>query len=891
MRLIHRFLLTFALVASLAASVCAQSALITHTITTQRHVPPQLGRDLWFTMIKNYDDQGGKYYNLYVTSPQQTNIYVNMIGMVTKVLPVQPFTVASFNIPLGWEMKTSAIVENKAIHVWSNDGDICAYLMSHNPYTSDGMYIIPNIGWGKDNVVAAYNALFEGFGTYTYDFPSEMAIIANQDNTVVIITPSCDIRLESAPHACKTCVAHPKGMPFFETLNRGQCIQYESLLAQDAESFDMTGTVIHANKPVGVVGGSMCPNIPMGYPYCDHVCEMIPPIRTWGKTYISAPFYPGNPGKQWSSFLVIGTKANQIIYRSDPTYPKSVYTILGAQYGCYLRDDIDQPSRWTSDDPFLLVQYINSATYPDGVNADGDPAEVVLCPVEQWTKSVITQTPISIGNQSPYKNYVNILVQNQAVNSTLFDGQPIKLQTHLPIDADYSVYRISGVKAGAHTVTSDSNVSAYVYGYGFDESYAWAGTLGTGTFNSPDTVSPVAVTSGQCYSAHVELTDRGKTDSQLAFIRLDSIYNMSYSVDQNWMEGKGVPTSFYDMHVIDSTRTAYLKVSVFDLTGNLTTIVSNYAAQSAGIGPRNQLFGLAPLPDTTPTILYDTIANLGAAPFTIDFLRLLHGKSETGFQIDSAITTPLAVGERRLIKISFAPTKPGTFNDTILFGTACAMQFAFVSGHANTTNYRLGRYDFTGVPIGDSAVNPDNRSIMNLEVFNLSEALAVTIDSIWVDSTEFRYLDKVPFTVPPMGDIIQHFSFTPRYPAQVISLWHARSHTLGWDGLPLGDRSTILTGYGVLVPLSVEADSQQIYSAGLVSIKGGRGFHAVLPTRWSGPVSLEVTDLLGKAVYSTSFDAGAPPSFELGDVASGVYFYRLTNGKESSSGKIVITAR
>src|SRR5437868_3326165 len=209
-----RSLILFALLGVPVSALMAQNARSSHTIGHQTHVPPQLGRELWFTMVENYLDQSGKYYVLYVTSPVNTSVFVNMAGQATKVLPVQAMSVASFNIPLGWEIKSSAIVTNNAIHVWSKDGDISAYLMSHNPYTSDGMYIVPAIGWGKDYVVAGYGALYEGFGTYVYDFPSEFAIVADQDNTIVTITPTTDLRTESSPQACCSCVAHLKGQPF-----------------------------------------------------------------------------------------------------------------------------------------------------------------------------------------------------------------------------------------------------------------------------------------------------------------------------------------------------------------------------------------------------------------------------------------------------------------------------------------------------------------------------------------------------------------------------------------------------------------------------------------------------------------------------------------------------
>src|SRR3982750_2370720 len=117
---------TFVLVFG-AGSASAQNARIKHKIVSENHVPPQLGRDLWFSMIQNYEDQSGKYYALYVTSPKNTTAYVQSGGFV-KSLAINAYSVAVFNIPLGWEIKSSGVVEDKAIHVWSKDADLSCYL-------------------------------------------------------------------------------------------------------------------------------------------------------------------------------------------------------------------------------------------------------------------------------------------------------------------------------------------------------------------------------------------------------------------------------------------------------------------------------------------------------------------------------------------------------------------------------------------------------------------------------------------------------------------------------------------------------------------------------------------------------------------------------------------
>src|SRR5207248_1600387 len=160
--------------------------------------------------MQNYYAQSDKYIALYVTAKRKTKVYIEEGTDASTVQwkDVNPYQVTTFILPLGWEMKTAGIIENKAIHVWSKDADILGYMMSHSPATSDGMYIIPVIGWGTDYVAAGYAALDANAGQG--DDPSEFVIVASQNNTSVLITPACDFR----DNANGGIVAHPAGQAF-----------------------------------------------------------------------------------------------------------------------------------------------------------------------------------------------------------------------------------------------------------------------------------------------------------------------------------------------------------------------------------------------------------------------------------------------------------------------------------------------------------------------------------------------------------------------------------------------------------------------------------------------------------------------------------------------------
>ncbi len=786
--------------ASPASAQTITTGRITHTIVKSKVTPPSMGREFWVALAQNYLDESGKYYRIYITSANNTTAYVQMGNGPVTAVPVGAYKIGTANIPLGWEMKSSGVVENKGVHIWSNDADICCYLMSHNPYTSDGEYIIPNIGWGTDYVVAAYGALFEGFGSYVFDFPSEFTIVANQDNTVCTITPSADLRQAAAYPGNNTVVAYPAGVPFTVQLNRGQSVQYQTVKAQGVDGYDVTGTIIHSNQPVGVVGGSQCPNIPPDFPYCDHVTDMIPPVRTWAQTYYTtSPAQPmGMSGHDFSLYLIISSKPGQMIYRQDATTGIHQECIINNKYGTYWVEE-QLSNKWFSDAPFLLVQYLNSSTYPDYNNGNGDPAEVVVNPRENFTKTVVFQTPVSIGSQTPYDNYANIIVNVNDERNTLFDGGSILKYTHQPVDDTFEVFVVPHIAPGAHVVKGDtSGVGVYIYGYGFDESYAWTGSFGTGTFHSPDTVPPLPVITGECYRALVHLSDSGnlpgitppQPQSHLNAIHVDTIYNMAYQPDPypNWIEGAGLDTSGYSMFVADRTKPAILVVETIDLAGNVTTITSTYTPQVAGIAPPLQDFGVGKL---TPTYEYDTLINQGKIPFKFTNVSLLHG--DVGFKIDSAATGPLAVGEKRIIKISFLPVKQTTVHDTIIFGDECLVDSAAVVGSGGAPDFWVADVIWKDVPL--TPPSPGAWVEKAAAIHNTSKQDVLHINSpSWTDSTHFVLIpgQTFPRVVQPLGVDSVQFWYEPTdlNGNTAVGTWTAQEN--GTDGNPLSHTDKLI---------------------------------------------------------------------------------------------------
>lgn len=895
--LIRRSVSLIVAITALAAIALGQgNQRITHRVETEaRSAAPFLGRDLWFCVPLNNDpnDNSDKIFTVYVTSEKKTVVNIQIAGQAPVKKQINPGEVWDFLLPKSVEIKGSLDIEKeKAIHVWSDDADLSVYFMSRNPFTSDGMYVLPTIGWGKEYVIASYSALLVD---PKFDLPSEFCIVANQNNTVVTVVPSQDVRRTSEP----TKVFHKKGEVFTITMQRGEAVQIQTVFDIGGSELDLTGTAVTANNPIGVVGASVCPFIPAD-PYCDHILDMLPPVRTWSKTYYTLPFFGRVIGGD--SYYVIGSKAGQTILRNGNQYANL------NRFEAFFRSDISEPSVWTSDAPFMLVQYLNSSRTGGSTQNQGDPAMVVVNGAEQFARKVVIQTPsIRTGSdQNQFTNYVNVVLPSSVVDNTTFDGMPIKsayAARRYPIPGTtWEGIRLGNntnakVPIGTHTIVSDSGVGVYLYGYSKEDSYAWAGALGVKTPGDPDTIPPAPDPKGQCFCARVDFNDihTAPPASKLSSFIIDSLDNVSFTPDPDFIPGNEEPNGYYEFCVLDSTKDAYLVVSIYDVAGNRTTVTSEYRARVAEITPPITNFGTV-IPGNDG-YGYITIENTGTSPFTFraSELKLLNGQY---FFIDSTgADGDIPPGGTRLVRIRFTPQIGPTVQDTVVFGDECVKVNALVVGNGGAPDFLVFNYDFGCAKPGAT------KKYSSYEIINPSGG-DVTIDSIWVDDpvlfgydTTTPLANTLPLTVPRQnlqvqGKYLVEFTYSPTALRRDSTVAHFRSSD---PQIPI--KTATLYGQGC-APQIFSKDSTSLANcdAGLVFPvpvwNSGNLADTLVAIMGSGPSSFSITqieDLLGNIItLPYALGAGdtifAIVTFAPTGGASGTFAYDITvTNKEGST--------
>ena len=225
---------------------------------------------------------------------------------------------------------------------------------------------------------------------------------------------------------------------------------------------DLTGSYIKSDKPIAFYSGSWSTTIPAtsSVSAWDHLYEQIPPVRSWGRKFVTVPL----KGRSVDIFRIVASEDQTNIKIGNA---KPIVLDRGKFYEFQLSQD--QPSMIESDHPVLLAQYMvsNSVDRPAGVaqnNWDGDPLMLIVSPVDQ-TREAVTfvayDTPEIVS-----KFFVNVVTKIESMSDILLDSQPIIFQVLPNTDYAYAQIAIAKGNHNLNSTQSGKGFIAYVYGYG-----------------------------------------------------------------------------------------------------------------------------------------------------------------------------------------------------------------------------------------------------------------------------------------------------------------------------------------------------------------------------------------------------------------------------------------
>ena len=404
------------------------------------------GKEFFLVYTDNADDGSGAA--VFITSGVDTSGLVEIPGIgFSQPFTVTANTITTVDIPLAAEVSGSDNIEDKGIRVLAEDDVTVYFLNPSTPVQTNDAYLgLPVDILGNEYMILGYPESLSARGASVDIGPSEMAIVAPYDDTVVTITPSVTIG------ATRTA-----GVPYTITLQRFQTYTLQS----DSPQEDLTGTIIESYYPIAVFAGVRCADIPPGYGWCDHIVEQMTPTATWGKEFDTFPFIPRLNGR--GDFL-------RILASTDDTVVTVNGSVIGTiDRGEFLEITVTEPLEITATEPVLVAQYLTGQGYE---GRTGDPFECLIPPTEQFLLKYTFVTPTGYA-----ENYVNLIAPTSSLGDLLLDGSPVETSVFSPFGTRGLSAGTITLGEGSHTMLGSAPFGIYVYGYNQYVSYGYPGGL------------------------------------------------------------------------------------------------------------------------------------------------------------------------------------------------------------------------------------------------------------------------------------------------------------------------------------------------------------------------------------------------------------------------------
>ena len=432
------------------------------------------GSQFFMGFLKNYDTHGTNDLRLVVSTSSIIPIAFSISTLKTHLSSgtVSPQTPKlEIRIPLEYMVRTSSIAERReGIVITANSSEVSVVAVTINiitqaQATSAAYRIFPF----QRLPVSQYEYFAVSIDTKFYYLLSEFLLVGNEDNTTITVFPSTEeisLPLDAQDGGNSTIMVQP-GQGHTMTLHRLQ-----TLLITKAGT-DLTGTRIVSNKPLSVLSGHECGNVPRGLAKCDHVGVHVRPTATWGKEFLLVPFL-GRPSGQ--RFKIVAARNDTLVDRTcsgsftgteSLTHPGDSHVFHTSPYtSCYLR----------SNKPLMVVQ-LSQGNEADG---RGDPSMVLVAPMEQY----VNRVSFSVLDGHLFSNsYITITTTSTKhfnPADILLDGQPVKGDWSIIISKDVNIIGL-GCKVAVspgHHIVHDNNpkgkLSVMIYGLDNKRRHAYA---------------------------------------------------------------------------------------------------------------------------------------------------------------------------------------------------------------------------------------------------------------------------------------------------------------------------------------------------------------------------------------------------------------------------------
>lgn len=426
-------------------------------------------------------------------------------------------------------------VDTCALHVTAT-ANISLFASNYKKATFDATNVLPTPSLQNEYIIQTYTPSdHEGSAQGTH-----FAIIATEDNTQVIYTPSIITAknagyYEYLEYSKKAWESDPwvtdEQKKIYEeklaeleaqwgnfvvgeysdtvVLNKGQ-VYYVWSGDGEGDDYDLSGTVIKADKNIAVFQGSPHLNIPDKVKQRDHIFSQAMPTQYWGNTFVltASSSRPADIVRIMALHDETEVRINgNLVHTFDfSTEKKHFWEFVIGTNGTYAQDG---SCIVTTSCPCATHLFIVSQEYKSKTN--GDPAMLWVNPIEQQIDQVTFATYKSKNGNTAH--FVNV-VTDQPDLMTITGGTTTPTMTFQPVSGSSTYYyarvRLDSVATSYTLKSNGSNFIAHVYGFTNNESYGYSAGGAT------KSLSQSIYINGQEFSPDAENTLCGKDTVRFA---------------------------------------------------------------------------------------------------------------------------------------------------------------------------------------------------------------------------------------------------------------------------------------------------------------------------------------------------------------------------------------
>ncbi|MBK6696158.1 MAG: IgGFc-binding protein [Myxococcales bacterium] len=334
-------------------------------------------------------------------------------------------------------------------------------------YISSATLLVPVSAWGDNYVGVTGFPRGPAVPVSSLSQPF-LQIAAAEDGTEVTVRPSAAIVGDTGV------APSPANTPQTYSLAKGQVLQLK-------QNEDLTGSIVKANKPVGVWGGSSCMYIEVTDNACDSAHQQLVPARALGTRYIGARYRDRLQGREEAPpWRIVGVvDGTQLSYEPSPPVGAPT-TIQSGQSVIFRANAAFVVKSQDGAHPFYLAGHMTGQQSSGLDFGVGDPEFVSAVATEQYLRSYVFMT-------DPTMSFTNLVITRLKgpkgfadveldCGGKLVGWQPVGNTGDLQFTRFDMVVSGNGVGAcnnGRHSIKSDQPFGLTVWGWDKTVSYAY----------------------------------------------------------------------------------------------------------------------------------------------------------------------------------------------------------------------------------------------------------------------------------------------------------------------------------------------------------------------------------------------------------------------------------